>query len=412
MPRAISHIAWRGTLSILFLAGCAVRPQRVNRACIRAGLVLDGRGNATHQVTISVRNGHIQSITRDVPSHCQQIDYDLSSLTLLPGLIDTHVHIGSYFDVDGKVRQARLGIDALAPAVLMNAYRTLMAGFTTIQSVGAPADAPLREEIARGRVIGPRLLTSLAVLKDSRMTEPAIRMWIDSIAGQGADVIKIYASESIRDSGGQTLSDRQIATACDEARRIGKRIWVHAHASSAVRAAATAGCFTITHGSAATPADLDLLARRHIFFEPNVGLVSQNYVQNREHFRGLPGFSDETFAWYENTAIPMKLAMFKEALKRPSLRLIMGSDASAGAHGQNAQEMIYRAEVGGQRPMDVLISATSRAAEALGMADSIGTVQPGMIADMIAVEGDPSHDLTSLRRVRFVMKEGVVFKTP
>lgn len=373
---------------------------------IRAGTLIDGKGGVQRNVTVVVDGSRIQRVGG---ADGGPTTYDFSHLTVLPGLIDTHVHIDSHFGKDGRASNA-----GETPAERMlyaaeNAYVTLMAGFTTVQSVGAPSDLDLRAAIARGVLPGPRLLTSAAQLTDTTLTPEQIRQWVRATVARGADLIKIFASKSIREGGGQTMRDDQIRAACEEAHAAGKRVWVHAHASSAVRASTLAGCTAVAHGSQVTDQDLALMAERGTFFEPNIGLVSQNYLENKPRYLGIGNYDEQGFKLTEE-GIPLKLAMFKRAMQTKGLKIIMGTDATAGAHGQNAREIVYRVQVAGQPPMDAIVAATSLNAEALGMQDRIGAIAPGMEADIIAVDGDPLRDITALRRVVFVMRGGKVYK--
>jgi hypothetical protein len=240
------------------------------------------------------------------------------------------------------------------------------------------------------------------------MTPDEIRRWVRTMVSRGADVIKIFASKSIRDGGGQTLSDAQIRAACGEAKLAGKRTWVHAHSASAARAAVLAGCTTVAHGSQLTDREFTLMAQHGTYFEPNVGLVSQNYLENKQRYLGTGNYTEDGFRKTEE-GIPLKLDMFKRAIRHKDLKIIMGTDATAGAHGQNAREIVYRVQVGGQPAMDAIVAATSLNAAALGLADRIGAVAEGMDADLIAVEGDPVQDITALQRVQFVMRAGRVY---
>src|SRR5262245_50019437 len=147
---------------------------------------------------------------------------------------------------------------------------------------------------------------------------------------------------------------------------LGKRTWVHAHADSAVRASTMGGCFTVTHGSQVSDATLQLMAQRGTFFEPNIGLVSQNYIENKSHYFGIGNFDEAGFKFTED-GIPLKLSMFKRAMNTKGLKILMGTDAGAGAHGQNARETIYRVQAAGWTPMNAIISTTSMDAEAMGM---------------------------------------------
>jgi imidazolonepropionase-like amidohydrolase len=376
---------------------------------IRAARLIDGTGGVRENVAIVVEGSKIARITSGDDTSTGPITYDLHQLTLLPGLIDTHVHIDSHFGRDGRLpTEMESQLDRVVAAG-QNAEVTLRAGFTTVQSIGAPADIELRYGIGHGDFLGPRVLTSVSQLTDTRLTPEQIRAWVRSMVARGADVIKIFASKSIRDGGGQTLTDAQIRAACEEARAAGKRTWVHAHSASAARAAVAAGCTTIAHGSQLTDREFTLMAQRGTYFEPNIGLVSQNYLENKQRYLGAGNYTEEGFKATED-GIPLKLAMFKRAIAHRDLKIIMGTDATAGAHGQNAREIIYRVQVGGQPAMDAIVGATSLNAEALGMGDRIGRVAAGFEADLIAVEGDPLADITALQRVAFVMKGGRVYR--
>ena len=225
----------------------------------------------------------------------------------------------------------------------------------------------------------------------------------------GADVIKLFASKSIREGGAQTMSDPQVAAACDEARTLGRRTWVHAHAPSAIAAAVRGGCTAVTHGFQATKAEMQLMAERGTYFEPNIGLLLQNYLRNKPRFFGIGNFDEAGYKFME-AAIPQNLAMFRQAITHRTLKLLMGTDAGAGAHGRNADEVIARVRDGGQSAMDALTSVTSLNAQALGLDNRIGSIKPGMEADLVAVDGDPRQDITALSRVVFVMKAGRIYR--
>ena len=375
---------------------------------IHAGKVLDGRGGAIAGATVAVRGGRIARVSRGVAGRAT---YDLSRYTVLPGLIDGHAHVAWYFNRQGRLHTPA---DSETTADLMlgaaaNSWRTLRAGVTTIQSPGSPEDAALRDAIARDALPGPRILTSLEPLSDPRLTPDSIRALVRERKAQGADFIKIFASASIRDGGRQTWSDEQLAAGCGEAKRLRLRTLVHAHSAEAMRAAALAGCTQVEHGVFATPEVLQLLAKQGTYFDPQCGLVFRNYLENRAHYEGIGNYNEAGFAAMAR-ALPLAAKVIGMATRTPGLQLVFGTDAVAGAHGRNAEELVCRVKDGGESPMDAIVSATSRNARAMGLESRIGALAPGLDADLIAVDGDPTTDITALQRVVFVMKGGVVYR--
>jgi imidazolonepropionase-like amidohydrolase len=376
---------------------------------IRAGTMLDGAGHTLHNVMIVVEGGKIVRVEQNAKD--QKLPgasaYDLTHMTVMPGWIDLHDHITWHFGPNGRIEDKSETPAQAALAAAGNAYATLMAGFTTIQSVGSPEDKALRAAIKSGTVPGPRLLTSLEPIEDPKLTPEQIRGAVRKLKEDGADLVKIFASRSIRQGGGQTLTDEQLQAACEEARAQGLRTLVHAY-REAVRAAANAGCTEVEHGTYATQVDLDAMAQHGTFFDPQVGLVIHNYLDNKEKFLGVGTYTEEGFAKMQEV-LPVIAEMFKRALATKNLRIVFGTDAVAGAHGHNAEEFIYRVHAG-EDPMDALVAANGRAAESLNMQKEIGSIAPGMQADIIAVDGDPTKDITAVRRVVFVMKGGKVYK--
>ena len=207
------------------------------------------------------------------------------------------------------------------------------------------------------------------------------------------------------------MTDEQLQAACGEAKALGLRTLVHAHSTESMKASILAGCGEMEHGTFASDEVLKLMADRGVYFDPNVGLVLQNYLENRAKYQGIGNYNDEGFAFMEK-GIPIVLEMFKRAIKVPGLKIVYGTDAVAGAHGRNIEEAIVRVRDGGQKPMDAIVSLTSLSAESLRMKDQIGAIAPGLQADLVAVDGDPIADVTALRRVVFVMKGGDVYRHP
>ena len=375
---------------------------------IATDTVLDGKGKSLKNVRIAIEGSKIVAVNANVDG---PVDYDLRGVTVLPGWIDAHVHITWIFGKDGKNAGTEgIGPDAAYQAA-SNAWRTLMAGFTTVQSVGAASDIPLRDAIAKGFIPGPRILTAVAPLEgqgEKTGTPDEIRAFIRKQKAAGADLIKVFASKSIRQGGGMTLSQEQLNAACDEARKQGLRTLVHAY-REAVRAATLAGCTEVEHGTLATDDDLKLMAQKGTYLDPQAGPVIENYLQNKDKFLGTSGYTAEGFEAMEKI-LPMEHELIQHAMRIPGLKVVFGTDAVAGAHGRNAEEFIDRVRDCGVDPMTAMVSANSLGAEALGMADRIGSIAPGLEADIIALDGDPLKDITAVRRVVFVMKGGVVYK--
>jgi imidazolonepropionase-like amidohydrolase len=400
----LRRLALVATALAALASASAHSAQMPSEMTIRAARVIDGRGQSAGSQTVTVRGSKIVRVG-DVAG---AVTHDLGSLTLLPGFIDTHVHIGWHFGPDGRFVSGREPADEAALYGAENAYVTLMAGFTTVQSVGAASDKPLREAIARGVLPGPRLLTSLGSIGNAKLTPDQIREEVRKRKADGADLVKIFASASIRDGGTPTLSQEQLDAACGEAKAQGLRSMVHAHSPESMMRAARAGCTVVEHGALATPEAFRLLAERGVWFDPNIGLVTQNYIENKHRFLGVGNYTEEGFAAMEK-ALGLKSTMFSAALKTPGLKMVMGTDAVAGAHGQNMRETLERIKEG-QRPMDAIVAMTSAAAESMGLDKVTGAIAPGLEADLVAVDGDPLTDPQALTRVRFVMKSGRVYQ--
>ncbi len=370
---------------------------------IQARRVLDGKGGVLMNVRLTVEG---DKITRVEPNQTGTADYKLGAVTLMPGWIDTHVHIGWHFNKQDRAETTQESPTDFAMNASGNAYITLMAGFTTIQSLGAPIDANLRDAIARQIIPGPRLLTSLEPLTERSGTPDQIRALVRQRVQQGADLIKIFATKSVREGGAQTMSDAQIQAACGEATALGKRSVVHAHASSGAKASVLAGCTSIEHGSMLDDETLALMVSHGTYLDPNIS-TTHNYLEHKKQYLGIGNYNEEGFAYMEKT-LPIRIETLHRALAH-KVKIVFGTDAVAGAHGRNAEEFIYRVKDGGQSPMDAIISATSRAAEALRLSD-VGTIAPGFHADLVATDGNPLDDITSVRRVVFVMRSGKIFR--
>ena len=387
----------RWMISLLLLTPVAAVAQ--TRVVIQAGTVIDGRGGVQKNQQIAIVGTRIVS----VGSAKRKPTYDLSRCTVMPGWIDTHVHLNWHFDAGHKnVSSGDSDADALRYTAA-NAKVTLEGGFTTVQSVGAAIDGKVRDQIAKGLIPGPRVLSSLGQIQAAAGDPDALRALVRRTKEEGADVIKLFATSGLRLGGGQTMRDDQLQAVCSEAKAVGLRSVVHAIGDSGARAAVLAGCTSIEHGTFLEDATLDLMVARGAYFDPNL-LVLHNYLEDPPSF----GFDEPTVATLKKGLEPTAAVLRRARAK--GVKIVFGTDAVSGAHGRNAEEFVYRVKDAGEKPMDAIVGATSLAAQSLGLGERIGNLAPGFEADLVAVEGNPLDDIAAVRRVVFVMKGGKVYK--
>jgi len=375
---------------------------------LTADRVLDGRGGVLEGHGVVVREDRVASVLplAGLPAEGERLDFPGG--TILPGFIDTHVHLDWHFGEDGRfTRGDPPEVNALH--AVENGVRMLEAGFTTVQSLGSPIDGPVRDAVARGVVPGPRIITSLGSLSARTGRPEEMAAEVHRMADAGADAIKIFASESSRDGGGPTLSQEQLDAACGVANERGLRTLVHAHGPVSATRAANAGCTTIEHGSLLDQATLDVLAEKGLFYDPNTYLIVANYLENKDRYLGIGNYTEEGFRLMSENS-EGRMGVFGMALATDGLRVVFGTDAVAGAHGQNIREAVARVEQGGQAPADLVVSLTSLAAESLGLGDEIGTVAEGYAADLVVVDGNPAEDVRALAEVLLVVKDGRIHR--
>jgi imidazolonepropionase-like amidohydrolase len=315
----------------------------------------------------------------------------------------------NHFDNNNRLSGAEEPVSQADWHIAENLVATLNAGFTAVQSPGAIQDKDLRDAIARGILPGPRILTSLQPLTEASGDAARMRELVRERKQQGADFIKLFASKSIREGGQITVTQEQADAVCGEAKSLGLRTIVHAHSAESAKVATLAGCTSIEHGAYVTDDVFDLLARRGTYYDPNIGLVLQNYLENKSKYFGIGNYNQEGFAFMEK-GVAITLETFKKSLKHKDLKIVYGTDANAGGHGQNYREFIVRVRDGGQDPMQALISATSLSAESLNLGNEIGSLLPGMQADIVGFDGDPLKDVNAAGRAVFVMKGGKVYE--
>jgi imidazolonepropionase-like amidohydrolase len=400
--------AW--LLADVTLAGVAPLPAPApprGPLVLLAGHVLDGRGGQLAHARIGVANGKITSLQ----ATGQGDVIDLRRYTVMPGWIDVHVHLESHFSRDGRIATDQEPPGEAALGIAQSAWDSLMGGFTTVQSVGDPAEKPLRDLIRDHGFPGPRVLTSLAWIQGDASIPPAtLRAMVRARKADGADLIKIFASGSQREGAKPTFTEEQLGILCSEASAVGLRSMVHAYRSQ-VAAAARAGCNEIEHMTYASDAEVGVAIAAGAYLSPQVGLVVQNYIQNKARYIGTGNYTEQGMATMQRD-MPEDIRICTLAVHAPGAKLVFSTDATAGAHGRNAEEFLGRVKYCGQSPMAALVSANATAAAALGLGDRIGSLAPGYEADLIALDGDPLKDLTAVRRVVLVMRGGVIYKWP
>ena len=390
-------------LPVLTLAVCSAQaPAR--RIVIQTSTILDGKGGVLKNQQIVIEGSEIRTVS---PGKAKP-DYDLRGLTVMPGWIDTHIHLNWRMDANNKSVSNGGKPEDMALATAADAWITLLGGFTTVQSVGAAIDGDVRDIVNRGLLPGPRILTSLRQIQGTNRdkTRPdaeALRELVRKTKQEGADVIKLFATTGLGAGGEQSMTDEQIQAVCSEAKAVGLRSVVHAIGDAGARASVLAGCTSIEHGTFLKDETLDLMAQRGTYFDPNL-LVLHNYLDNRQSY---------TFTPAALSTIEKGISPTEDVLRRArahKVKVVFGTDAVAGSHGRNAEEFIYRVRDAQDTPMAALMSATSVSAEALGLGQQIGTVAPGFQADLVATDGNPLEDITAVRRVVFVMKGGKIHR--
>ena len=365
----------------------AVNSAAAQRTVIRAGRLLDVKtGQLSRDRVIIIQNGRIREL-RGNDASLQPGDsvIDLSGLTVLPGLIDAHVHLG----IGGAVRQ--------------NAAAILNAGFTTVVDLGARTTRilSLRDSINAGHIPGPRVLAAgiwigrkdgvcefggIGIAGGAEGFRERVRVNVQA----GADVIKACVSgwpaEAYAQPEQYELPDSVLAAIVGEARRLGRKVIAHDISLGGVRAALRAGVHGLAHAAYLDSATAVMMRDRGVFLIPTLATLA-------------PDTSAASRALVEATALA----------RRVGVHLVFGTDGGVLPHGQNAAEFAAL-ERAGISTMDGIRAATINAATALGLADSLGTIAPGMIADIIAIEHDPIRSVTAPQRVRFVMSRGRVVR--
>jgi len=412
----------------------SVQAQQVpSVVAIQAGRLIDGVGTTPRgRSTVVVTGDRITSVQDGWQSPPGARLIDLRTSTVMPGFIDSHTHITG--EGTGNAIERAATETPLDSAVRSTTYarRTLLAGFTTIRNVGAEggADVALERAIEAGVVDGPRMWTARTTLSitgghgDQGGLRPDLWVaptWMDGIVDgadearkavryqhkYGADLIKITATGgvlSIGDSGdAQQFTDEELRAIVESAHLLGMKVAAHAHGKQGIVSAIRAGVDSIEHGTYSDDEAFQAFKERGTYLVPTI-IAGKTVAE----MATIPGHFHPTVQEKAARIGPLIQDMFRRAYAA-GVKIAFGTDSGVSVHGENAREFGYMVEAG-MPPIEAILSATRGAADLLGASDRIGSVQPGRLADIIAVEGDPVADISELRRVTFVMKGGVVYK--
>src|SRR4051812_21851011 len=432
LKRILSLLLLLSLSTIPMLSQTGERKETPRHVLIRAGKLLDVRtGRVLVNQAILIEGDRIkevgaaQAIDARAPAGAEVID--LSSMTVLPGLIDAHTHLTGNPE---QIGYQSLGISIPREALYgaRNARVTLEAGFTTVRNVGAGAytDVALRDAIDAGDIPGPRMDVSGPAIGitgghcDENLLPPQFNYRADGVADgvsavmqktrenvkYGASVIKICATGGVLSKGdspgAEQFSDEEIRAVVTEAHRLGRKVAAHAHGASGIKQAVLAGVDSIEHGSFINDEDIRLMKERGTYLVPTLYLGDW-FLENAQRLNVPPFIMDKA-----KMVMPVARQNIARAFKA-GVKVAFGTDAAVYPHGLNAHEFAVMVKLG-LTPLQAIQAATVNAADLLGWSDRIGAIEPGHFADIIAVSGDPLTDVTELERVRFVMKGGTVVK--
>jgi imidazolonepropionase-like amidohydrolase len=407
---------------------------------VKAARIFDGKSSALLQNGVVVVEGDkIADAGSNLPIPSSARVIDLGDATLCPGFMDAHTHLTDDFSGnynERRLRELDLNVSEQAIRATMFARVTVEAGFTTVRDLGSHfvashefVDVALRNSINKGLIVGPRMLVATKGIgatgghfdptngyrdflfgrepdyTDGIANGPdEIRKAVRFEVKNGADVIKAAVSGGvlslIDEVDTPQFTPAEIAALVDESHRLRKKVAVHCHGDQVAREAIEAGVDSIEHGSFMKPETLAMMKKKGTFLTPT--LMASEWIMGK-----IDNYPPALQA-KAKAATAARSDMFRNAVKM-GLRISFGTDAAVYPHGQNAKEFKLMVDLG-MKPIDALKSATANDAELLGISQKVGTLEKGKLADVIAVPGDPTMDITATERVSFVMKEGKVIR--
>jgi imidazolonepropionase-like amidohydrolase len=403
------------------------------RTIIYCGKLVDTKSlQVLTEMTIIVEGKTISDIQKGyvVPTTNDHV-IDLKNRTVMPGLIDCHVHMEGEISSD-QIKKFRENIADIAFESAVIAKTTLMAGFTTVRDVGGVGvNISLRNAIRKGIVVGPRMYTAGKIISSTGgHADPTVGYRKDLMGDpgpmngvangkeecikavreqykEGADLIKITASGGVlsleKDGSGPQFSEEEIRAIVETAKDYGLKVAAHAHGAEAIKRAILAGVNSIEHGTFMDDEDIILFKKYGVWFVPTI-IAGKSVADSA----AKPGYFPALISEKAIAIGPKIQATFSKAYKA-GVKIAFGTDAGVYAHGKNWMEMEYMTEAG-MPTLEVLRSATVSAADLIGISDKAGSIEKGKWADIVAVDGDPTKDIQVMGKMKFVMKEGVIYK--
>ena len=424
----IAHV-----LSILAIVAQSVAAQVPAVTAIRAARLIIGDGTQIESPVVLISGERITAVgpSTQVRVPAGAIVIDLAGYTLMPGFFDMHTHITSIDNDGGDLSVLKETAAHGAIYAVINAKKTLDAGFTTIREAGSTdyVDVAVRDAVNRGLIPGPRIhasgpsLGSTGGHADVNGWSPnlmipgtgaivdgpdAIRHQVRRNVKYGADQIKFVATGGILSVGDAVnapqYGDDEMKALVDEAHRLGRKVMAHAHGGAGLLAAVNAGVQSIEHGSLVDDAAITAMKAHGTYLVPTL-IILEEIVRDGAK-KGVPANSIA-----KATAIAVERRTRLRHAYLSGVKFALGTDATSDIHGRNGEEFKYMVDILGATPMDAITIGTMNAATLLGVEQDFGSVAVGKVADMVAVQGNPLQDISLLAHVSFVMKGGVVHKT-
>ncbi|GAA4018007.1 amidohydrolase family protein [Hymenobacter fastidiosus] len=407
---------------------------RAQKTYVQCGRLLDMRSaRAQTEMTVVIENGRVTAVQAGYATGgAADKVIDLQNRTVLPGLIDCHVHLEGETSKDNFLQEFTQNPADVAFTALGYARKTLLAGFTTVRDLGGSGvNVALRNAINRGQVVGPRIFTvGKAISGTGGHMDPTngYRRDLMGVPGpaegvangpdqcrqavreqykRGADLIKIASTGGVlsvaKDGSSAQMTEEEIKAVVETARDLGLKVACHAHGAEGMKRAIRAGVASIEHGTLMDAETMTLMKKYGTWYVPTI-TAGKSVADSAK----IPNYYPPLVTPKALAIGPKLQATFGRAYKA-GVKIAFGTDASVYRHGVNALEFQYMVEAG-MPAYEALRAATVAAAELLGQTDNLGTLEPGKLADLVAVDGDPTQDITTMQRVRFVMKQGVVYR--